>query len=695
MGDTVAEAVLLPNAMVKRMKKLLNWLMGLLLGLLLLVVALVVAVSFLQIPIDLSRFKEPIETLATKGLGRPVRIEKSIVISTSLKPYLTLEGLIIDNPAGFKTARFMSMDKARIQVELLPVLAGKLHLAEVQVMGLAVNLEETSSGDTNWIFSPDSVDNSKPGKTETAVEPAKAPEPGQLENDTLVVRKLDLQDIKVDFYRPEQDDPAQFSLNKCEGSMVSGRPLQLDIDGKMLAYDYAIDVSVGSLEELLTENRSWMEIRAKIAGTNMFFTGNVDLATAAKSLVLNASVEGENLASLNNLLNVDLPPFKDYRLESALHLQPNKFELQKLVLNTGASSLEGSARIIREDALTTVTMELRSSLVQINDFVFDEYSWAGDAPGTSGEPEADDEQKASADDAKPKKTNKKLIDPELLAKFDCSLVVEAEKVLSGEDLLGSGQLKATAKNGRIKVDPLLFTLPGGKIEMSASVKPGLQKSDANLKVQMSNFDIGILARRAKPDSNMGGVVNVDIDVQSSAATIPELLANGNGYFDFSGNLENFSAGIIDLWAVNLVAAIVSSANKEQSELNCAVGRWSAVDGLLQTDAFYMDTSKIRICGDGMVDFKEERIDLKVAPKAKKAEFFSLATPLEVHGSFEEIKIGLGGGGVVGTAVKFIASPVTAPLKRTFSDKIPANGEDVCNMALGPVNRQDIKVPLCN
>ncbi|MGI9571066.1 MAG: AsmA family protein [Desulfobulbia bacterium] len=678
------------------MKKLLSWLMGLFLGLLLLIVVLVVVVSFLQIPIDLTRFKEPIETLATKGLGRPVRIENSIVMSTSLKPYVTLQGLIIDNPPGFKTAEFMSMDQARIQVELLPVLARKLHLAEVQVKGLSINLEEKASGDANWIFTPSSA-----GKNETSVEsettagPGKEPEPGQLENDTLVVRKLDLQDIKVDFYRPEQDDPAQFLLKTCEGSMVSGRPLQLDIDGKMLEHDYAIDVSVGSLEELLTENRSWMEIRAKIAGTKMFFAGNVDLATAAKSLRLNASVEGDNLASLNNILKVDLPPFKDYRLESGLHLQPNHFELQKLLVNTGASSLEGNAEIVRDDDLTTVTMELRSPLVQINDFVFDEYSWAGDAEDTPSGQEIAEEQKQSTEDAKPETANRKLIDPELLAKFDCSLIVEAEKVLSGEDFLGSGQLKATANKGRLNVSPLIFQLPGGKIEMSASVKPGAKKSDANLKVEISNFDIGILARRAKPDTNMGGFVNVDLDVQSSAATIPDLLGNGNGYFDFSGDLENFSAGIIDLWAVNLVAAIVTSANKEQSELNCAVGRWSAVDGLLQTDAFFMDTSKIRICGDGMVDFKEERIDLKVAPKAKKAEFFSLATPLEVHGSFEEIKIGLGGGGVVGTAVKFIASPVTAPLKRTFTDKIPANGEDVCNMALGPADRKDIKVPLCN
>jgi uncharacterized protein involved in outer membrane biogenesis len=682
--------------MVKSMKKLLNWLLGLVLGLLLLVIVLLVAVSFLQIPIDVTRFKEPIEALATKGLGRPVRIKKSIVISTSLKPYFTLEGLTIDNPSGFKTSEFMSMDQAGIQVELLPLMTKKLHLAELQVKGLAINLEETADGGANWMFSPGGQGSArKAAAIETVAERIQAPEPGQLANDTLVVRKIDFHDIKVDLYRSGQDTPARFSVERCLGSMVSGRPLQLDIDGKILEHDYAIDVSIGSLEELLTENRSWMELRAAIAGTRMTLNGIVDLAVAANSLRLHGQAEGENLASLNDLLKVDLPPLKDYRLETGLHLQPKQFDLEKLSVVTGESSLEGNARIVREDILTHITMELRSALVQINDFVFEDYSWTGDTTARNMEKGQAVSQKGTGEGSTPAIANKKLIDPELLSRFDISLWVEAEKVFSGEDPMGSGRLRANVKSGRIKVSPLVFQLPGGKLEMSASIKPGVQRSNADLKLKMSNFDIGILARRAKPDTNMGGFVNVDIDVQSSAATIPELLANGNGYFDFSGNLENFRAGIVDLWVVNLVAAIVSSAEKDTSTLNCAVGRWSAVDGLLQTDAFFIDTSRIRICGEGTVDFKAERIDLNVAPKAKKAQFFSLATPLEVHGSFEDINIGHGGGGGIGTAVKFIASPVTAPLKRTFSDKIPADGTDVCKMALGPVDRQDMKIPLCN
>jgi len=685
------------------MKKILRWLFGTVISILLLVVALLTVVIVFEIPIDLTRFKEPVEALVSKGLDRQVRIEKSIVVSTSTTPYFTIQGLRIENPAGFKTADFLSMDLAKIQIELLPLLKKKIHISEIQVQGLTVTLEETEDGRVNWIFnSDDKATKEIPAEPEVVKEPTSPKQPLNLSSDTLVVRKLDLQDIKVEIHRPGNTEPANLHLKNCLGAMVPGEPLHLDIDGNVIGFDYSLDVSIASLEELLVTNKSWLEIRAGIAETEMTFSGNVDLATTAKSLFLQTTVKGENLASLNDLLHLDLPPFTSYELETRLHLQPKQYELQKLLIKTGTSSLEGSAKIVQQSDKTSIDLQLRSPLVQIDEFVFDDWSWSDDKDAeenmSDSEVEATKEGTETenvAEKASSKPENKKLVDPELLAKLDCLLVIEAEKVLSGEDVLGSGQLQATVKDGRIKIEPLMFQLPGGKIELMASIKPGTKKSDAELKVEIQNFDIGILVRRTKPESDMGGFVNLDINIQSSATTIPDLLANGNGYFDFSGNLENFGAGIIDLWAVNLIAAIVSNANKEQSELNCAVGRWSVIDGLLQSEAFFIDTSKIRICADGEVDFKDEMIDITVKPKAKRAEFFSLATPLKVNGSFSDINIGLGGGGIVGTAIKFIASPVSVPLKRVFSDKIPADGSDVCNMPLGKNNRTEIVVPMCS
>ncbi|WP_163339452.1 AsmA family protein [Desulfopila sp. IMCC35008] len=682
------------------MRTLLRWLIKMVVSLLFLIVLAVAVVIFLKIPLDLTPFREPVEIALSQAINRTVKIEDSVTVSTSLSPYFTVKGVLIENPEGFQTANFLSMDLIRIQLDLLPLLKRKIHISEFQVQGLHVTLEETADGNVNWISGSSSETQKKQSSgPELTHLPNSSERRSGLASDTLVLRNLDLQDLDVSFHHPDLEKPARFQLEHCLGKMLPGNPLHLDIDGTSLGFDYSMNITVGSLEELLLHNTSWMEMQVEIAETTLNFTSNVDLATATKSLFLQTTVQGDNLASLNDLLQIDLPPFARYRLDTGVQLRPDDYELHRLHIQTGESSLEGTARILVSPDTTSIDVQLHSPLVQIDDFVFDNWSWLGEPVDTV---KVDEEETV---DFSKIKENRKTKEPpistyneslirDFLTQYECSLLIEADKVVSGDDDLGGGLLRALVHDGRLKVDPLMFRLPGGKIEMMASIKPGIEKSDADLKVLMKNFNIGILAHRVKPDSKMGGLINLDIDLHSNAATMNELLENGNGYFDFSGELENFEAGIIDLWAVNLVAAIVSNAEKKKSRLNCAVGRWSATDGLLQSDAFFIDTDKIRICADGAVNFKNERIDVNVKPRAKRPEFFSLATPLEVHGSFSDIKFGLGGGQIVGTAIKFVASPISTPIQRIFKSKIPADGSDACTMQLGAEGREEIVVPLC-
>lgn len=681
------------------MMKLLRWFFRLVLSLLLLIIVGLTAVTFLEISIDLTRFKQPIETLISAGLDRPIHIEKSITVSTSLQPSFFLEGLRIQNPDGFTTPDFLFMDLAKIQIELLPLFQLKVHIADFQVKDLHITLEETQKGEVNWIFNSD-VDevNGTTPEADVQSEPLPYQSNRQLGSDSVVIRNLLLENITVTRYKPDEKNPIKHKLERCLGSMVPGKPLRIEMAGKVDAHQYAAEISIASLDEFLTDNKSWMDIVASIAKTEIRLSGNVDLETATKSLALQMSIAGANLSDWNNLLNLELPPFADYRVAAELHLDDKTFDLRKLQIQTGLSSLNGSAKIVRDHEITDIMIELRSPLFQIDDFIFEDWSWSQEEPISLSQDDSDNKNEKPSPTIQPETSqerNLKLLDPEFLQQFSCSITIEAEKVLSGDDTLGSGQLKMALMDGRISIDPLIFALPKGLIRVSASVKPGIRASNATLTATMDNFDIGIFVRRSKPDSDMGGYVNLDIDLHSSASSFPELLANGNGHFDFSGNLKNFGSGIIDLWAVNLVAAIVSNTDKKQSQINCAVGRWTVKDGMLISDAFFIDTSKIRICATGQADFKQNRIDMQVEPKAKKAQFFSLATPLEIHGSFDDINIGLANGAIISTAIKFLASPMTVPLERAVYDKIPKNGRDVCNMQIGAANRVDIYVPVCN
>lgn len=670
-----------------RVSKIIRCSLYILGGFIGIIILILVFLAFVPITIDLSEHKGAVESAATLALGRGVHVDDKIVIATSLQPYFWLEGLRIANPEGFQAGDFLQMKEARIGVRVLPLLSGKVHITEIKVKGLSVLLVENEKGAVNWAYRP-----STEPKPKAPPEPKSQSEKGdlKLESDSLVLADLILEDISVDYRSPGMKESLQFKIEECKGSMIPGKPFALDIKGKLLNEPYTTKVEIGSLEEFLEANRSWLEIKIDISRTSFAFAGEVDLAQVNKSLKLKVEVAGDRLDSLNGLLNLDLPPLKSYRTGAQLTLKKKQADLSDFEVQVGRSKLVGKMTVDNSGKKSKSTIKLSAPLIQLDDFDVGDWSpqkSASEKPVTKNE-----KKKESGSDAlkigQPSAEEKaeELLSPQVLGKFEVMMDVTVDKVLSGSDELGSGSLTATLKDGRFSIDPVKLNIPGGSFSLAASLKPDINAPEASVRAVMENFDFGILVRRANPKADMGGLINLDVDIKSSADSFKNLMAGGNGYFDFSGRLENLHAGIIDLWAVNVIAAVLSRGKENQSKINCLVGRWTMKDGFLSPDVFLIDTTKIRICGKGQVNFKNGHIDLKMAPIPKKAEYFSLATPIEVKGNFSDFGVGVQRGGLFGTTVKFLASPVTTTFMRLANKELPADGIDVCAISIGPENR---------
>ena len=304
-----------------RVPKPLRWILYILGGLVASLLLIIILLATIRIPIDLSSHKGMVESAASLALGRTVNIDDKIVITTSVQPIFSLEGLRISNPKGFEEGDFLKMKTAEIQVQLLPLLLGKLQIAKFSVKGLAVMLVENKAGAVNW-----SSQTPAESKTEAPPQPEPSSEERQLEltSDSLVLAKLVLEDISVDYRRPGLAEPLQFKIDECTGTMLPGKPFILSMKGKLLNEPYVTTVEVGSLQELVEESRSRMEIKTEIAKTRFDFSGSLDLAKALRSLNLKASVTGDRLESLNGLLDLDLPPLKSYKAGAQLAMRRDR-----------------------------------------------------------------------------------------------------------------------------------------------------------------------------------------------------------------------------------------------------------------------------------------------------------------------------------------------------------------------------------
>jgi uncharacterized protein involved in outer membrane biogenesis len=96
-----------------------------------------------------------------------------------------------------------------------------------------------------------------------------------------------------------------------------------------------------------------------------------------------------------------------------------------------------------------------------------------------------------------------------------------------------------------------------------------------------------------------------------------IIANGTEHFDFAVWPGDMNADVFDLWAVNLLAAVVSSTDKEDgSKVNCAVASFKLNDGIMQQKVLFADTSRMQMKGTADINFKTKRIGLYVEPRRR-------------------------------------------------------------------------------
>jgi hypothetical protein len=136
--------------------------------------------------------------------------------------------------------------------------------------------------------------------------------------------------------------------------------------------------------------------------------------------------------------------------------------------------------------------------------------------------------------------------------------------------------------------------------------------------------------------------------------------------------------IFDLWATNLVLALISRLDPEnKSKVNCLVGDLAMENGKLMTKSCLIDTTRVRAEVSGVIDFKNRHVDLEIVPSAKRPQLLSLNTPVEVHGKFSDFGPQITAEGVFRTVAGVGVRTVLFPLELLLSDPPPADGSDIC------------------
>ena len=102
---------------------------------------------------------------------------------------------------------------------------------------------------------------------------------------------------------------------------------------------------------------------------------------------------------------------------------------------------------------------------------------------------------------------------------------------------------------------------------------------------------------------------------------------------------------------------------------------------MEQDAILLDTSEIRVIGDGIIDFHNETVDFYLVPKAKKAALISVAVPVGLKGSFADFDLAIHSDDVLKSVFRNTANIVFLGIPLLFHKTLEVDGSAVCKDAM--------------
>lgn len=489
-------------------------------------------------------------------------------------------------------------------------------------------------------------------------------------------RRVDLEVIEAKMtYRGEGKD-WRFFVSKGTMLREGNEPGKVQLEGVISDAPFEVTLSYESEIVGVEAGTYFHSMEGKVADLEFRLDNKIDENAEQGDANFSFQLKGGNLGELDLIYEMDLPPLGPYSAEGVFRKKGDVLDFHQVALQIGSSKIQGGWHFERREGRPIMGLDLNAKTLQLDDFAFED--WSPTASKKKASSDALDTENLSQATLLPS-----ILSHEVLNSLDMNLKLQVGEVLSGKDRLGRGNLTAVLENSRLKIEPLKLGVPGGYFEGNLFFYPKKNGSlDWNVQLRADSFELGVLARRAKSDSKLSAKANIDAELSANNASFGRPQLNeATGKLNLTVCPYNIDAGALDIWATNLIFAIlpnINSANK--SKINCLVADLRLENGVILPQTLGLDTTRLRVGAEGKIDLSGDQYDLKLTPFPKSPQLFSLELPIGVSGTLDAPKIETGSFLGFRALGRMTANTVLFPVKFIVDERLPADGNDLCPCA---------------
>ena len=329
-------------------------------SLLVLVATLVVIVGLLDV-IDISFTSEKARRILIEQIqaitNRDAHIDGEVKITVSLLPQILVERIHVKNLEEFGDKDFVTISEVRVELELLPLLTGSIHLDELSADHANVILIKKKDGSNNWSF--DHLIQTQ----DTVIKETEQTVKNGSETDRFSLGVFKLSDISINYKDESNNRIVENNIERLIVDLEDRTKPYAKISGVVQANRYEINFESDSLDKI-SLGEAWKvygigkiansktKIDANIKINNNIIEGNIEVNVqdinlgllleqfgiiagedaACKELKIKAALKGEDVTEIINKSEIELQLVHGYWKWHALLAE----EIRELRFNTAS-----------------------------------------------------------------------------------------------------------------------------------------------------------------------------------------------------------------------------------------------------------------------------------------------------------------------------------------------------------------------
>lgn len=225
-----------------------------------------------------------------------------------------------------------------------------------------------------------------------------------------------------------------------------------------------------------------------------------------------------------------------------------------------------------------------------------------------------------------------------LAALEADLRLRVGLLRAGRLDWRNGEAVLALHGGRLLADPLAIDGAGGRIALRVAAEGTASPPSLDVSAHAPSVDLAALLPALGLPGGVSGMLDAETALSARGRTLREMAAGLNGSLGLALADGRVDISLLDAVAGDLRRLLLPNAPRNGSEaVRCLALRLQARDGVASAQAMLLETDIASVLGSGSVDLGQERLDLRLLPRARLGGI-GLAIPVVVDGALAQPRL---------------------------------------------------------